>query len=743
MIQHNEDVTIGAGPRQVEEDRQTKMSPTQLEQQTRHSQPLRTHYKGKTLIDASKSGDLPLLFLLISWGNSVNQTESTRGCAPMHWAAFNGHEECVALLLHNGANPTVTDTQEGQTPLMWACMGGHMSVVRLLLERFRVDPFSQFDVQHCSTIVHATQSRHVLIVHYLVSMLQRTRPGATIFDRDVNNPLLLDKERHTVLTWAAYNGHLPSLKYWCNLLFTESNYDPEIIWGWLTAVDVHKRTALHWCARQGYNNVMRYLLSIHLLVPGKRTGAVIGVLNWKDNDGHTALQWAIERNHSSVVNTLTSFIKTAGVLDSSDTATITIEDDDDEQDEEAQIIGESRPSLSNTIPSSLYVKPETNWEMMKTAKQAKRFGLAFVIYPIAATLIAILPALIVIPGLIALIGAAVLMSRKLLAITSNKKEERDAVLFGVYMGTMTLGFIVYYFMVYPIIGGFFQTSIFTILYFTALACFFYVIQIDPGYIYAAKESEQYDPITFTKDEQEILEQVIHGTIDQRSICMTCMIKKPLRSKHDRVTDHCVARFDHYCSWLNMPVGSKNHMAFMAFLYSTLSLAVFFIVTMIKCQINVQEANMGVLELLFVHSPLITYEIGYMGLVAFFLCVLTFSQTKNVFVNMTGNENMYSDKYPWIVHAHNARPSSFLTRWEDKFMRNNLINLFDRGYLGNLVEFVAGKTVQWDRVYSWHPTPYARAWLSRKGIQCPENVDLTSSPQSCCSEDQSKHGHAHH
>ncbi|KKP07655.1 hypothetical protein THAR02_00191 [Trichoderma harzianum] len=50
---------------------------------------------------------------------------------PLSWAAENGHEVVVRLLLSKGADPKATD-HSGLTPLSWATKGGHEAIVRLL-----------------------------------------------------------------------------------------------------------------------------------------------------------------------------------------------------------------------------------------------------------------------------------------------------------------------------------------------------------------------------------------------------------------------------------------------------------------------------------------------------------------------------------------------------------------------------------------------------------------------------------
>lgn len=46
------------------------------------------------------------------------------------------------------------------------------------------------------------------------------------------------------------------------------------------------------------------------------------------------------------------------------------------------------------------------------------------------------------------------------------------------------------------------------------------------------------------------------------------VPRPPRAKYDVHTDRLVARFDHYCPWLNNAVGLSNHLPFVGFLFTS-------------------------------------------------------------------------------------------------------------------------------------------------------------------------------
>ena len=48
-------------------------------------------------------------------------------------------------------------------------------------------------------------------------------------------------------------------------------------------------------------------------------------------------------------------------------------------------------------------------------------------------------------------------------------------------------------------------------------------------------------------------------------CTICHIEQPLRTKHCKDCDHCVATLDHHCPWIGSCVGERNRLWFFIFL----------------------------------------------------------------------------------------------------------------------------------------------------------------------------------
>lgn len=70
-----------------------------------------------------------------------------------------------------------------------------------------------------------------------------------------------------------------------------------------------------------------------------------------------------------------------------------------------------------------------------------------------------------------------------------------------------------------------------------------------------KDQSQPKPIPYDKE-------ALIGS----AYCVDCMFEIPLRARHCRECEKCVATFDHHCSWVSNCIGEKNKYIFHLFLF---------------------------------------------------------------------------------------------------------------------------------------------------------------------------------
>jgi ankyrin repeat protein len=83
---------------------------------------------------AAENGNETVVELLIESGKVNANSKNQSGQTLLSWAAKNGHEAMVKLLLETGKVDVNAKEKYGQTPLSWAVEQGHEAVVKLLLK---------------------------------------------------------------------------------------------------------------------------------------------------------------------------------------------------------------------------------------------------------------------------------------------------------------------------------------------------------------------------------------------------------------------------------------------------------------------------------------------------------------------------------------------------------------------------------------------------------------------------------
>ena len=82
---------------------------------------------------AAKAGRASALRAALAAGSKAEWRDEANACAPLHWAAYGGHVDCVRLLLAHGAEVEAA-ARDGCTPLHSAAAQGHAACCRLLLD---------------------------------------------------------------------------------------------------------------------------------------------------------------------------------------------------------------------------------------------------------------------------------------------------------------------------------------------------------------------------------------------------------------------------------------------------------------------------------------------------------------------------------------------------------------------------------------------------------------------------------
>ena len=150
---------------------------------------------GRTLLSfAAGEGHEDIVKLLLKIGGDPEIKDGKSGRAPLWWAAQNGHEAVVKLLLETRKVEADPMDKYGQTPLWCATQNGHEAITKLLLETSRVE--ADLKDNHGQTpLCLAARHGHEAIVKLL---LETSRVEADSRDNELGQ---------TPLTGAAQNGH--------------------------------------------------------------------------------------------------------------------------------------------------------------------------------------------------------------------------------------------------------------------------------------------------------------------------------------------------------------------------------------------------------------------------------------------------------------------------------------------------------------------------------------------------------
>jgi len=218
---------------------------------------------------ASFFGIVEVVAGLIEMGCCNINEEGFSGGGPLAWAAHNGHEEVVKVLLaQENISPDKPDN-DGRTPLSFAAENGHEGVVKMLLRREDVNP-DKPDNKGLTPLAFAARNGREGVVKILLGR------------EDVNPDKPDNDGQKTPLAFAAWYGHEGVAK----ILLGREDVNPD-------KPDNDGRTPLMHTAWEGHEGVVKILLGREEVNPDK-----------SDNAGRTPLSFAAQHGRGEMVKIL-------------------------------------------------------------------------------------------------------------------------------------------------------------------------------------------------------------------------------------------------------------------------------------------------------------------------------------------------------------------------------------------------------------------------------------------------------
>lgn len=266
-----------------------------------------------------------------------------------------------------------------------------------------------------------------------------------------------------------------------------------------------------------------------------------------------------------------------------------------------------------------------------------------------------------------------------------------------------------------------------------------------------KELKEERMLLWSIVEEEILKYYEKGvdTLPKR-YCKTCQVYKTLRSKHDVVTNRCISRFDHYCSWIQMPVGRNNHLEFLVFVCSSeLFILSSLFLSCVALFLGIQQWDTpGILYSIFYGPYAIPIGVLYSNFLLLLLCVpiglLMLASIRNAMFKLTTNELKNAHRYPWLiplklVYIDSSSNGFILKRMFGQmfttlrvFLRSGIFNVMDDGIINNLKSIVwyneKDNNPNTNGEYGYNVKPWAMEYLKSQRIRCPYYVDLVDGAQ---------------
>ncbi|KAG9244655.1 hypothetical protein BJ878DRAFT_440949 [Calycina marina] len=433
-----------------------------------------------------------------------------------------GDIQGIQRLYDSGKFDATCCDHEGITPLHWAAINNQYATCQFLLKA-GVDVNKKGGESVATAAMWAAQRCHYYTVHLLLDN------GA--------DPLVTDVQGYNILHLATFEGNIFLL-----VLLLHQNISVDV-------PDNQGHTCLMWAAYKGYPACVDLFL---------RWGADVHLT---DDTGFTALHWGLVKGSQACIQKLIEYgADRFAETQTGKTPAITAEEMKTERIWHKAL--KESGYKEDAMPLTLNF-PMSAWLLKDKRAFMNKF---FFLWPTLIMLVTFFIAshMVVYAGIPIALFAAYCFQWFAYQVMEYAPSDMRHIhktpwLAGIFAGTLFWAGIRWLTVVLP---ATYSSYVFSNLVFAILASlcgyfYFCTMANEPGFV----------PKLGGLTEQKALinELLSLWKFDQQNFCVTCMVRQPLRSKHCKRCNRCVAKHDHHCPWVNNCVGVNNQRHFLLYL----------------------------------------------------------------------------------------------------------------------------------------------------------------------------------